>query len=135
MRSIGVVLLGCVASVFMLATVGSLYPDGALSAESAEAAPAVAVRVECKSNPEVARVKNNTRRAITVRTVGSIHESRGNEPFRVGRVLKPGRAIAFQSGYDARRMVLTRQYIYDNDVGRNEGVRVRTSIGTFAGRC
>jgi len=31
--------------------------------------------------------------------------------------------------------VLTRQYIYNNDVGRREGARVRTSVGPIVDRC
>ncbi|QIN82789.1 hypothetical protein GBA63_09100 [Rubrobacter tropicus] len=91
--------------------------------------------VNCTGNPEITRVTNNTRRAITVKAVGSVHQPRSNEPFRVNRTLKRGKTVAFESGYAANSNTLTRQYIYDNEVGRNEGARVYTSVGGFVDRC
>jgi len=31
--------------------------------------------------------------------------------------------------------VLTKQYIYENDVGSKEGAKVTTSVGRFVGKC
>lgn len=101
MRKVVVVVCACVASMFVLAVAGPFHAGGGPSV--AEAAPAVSVKVDCRSNPEVTQVRNNTGRQITVRAVGSIHEPRSNEPFRVNRTLKAGGAVAFQSGYDARK--------------------------------
>jgi len=108
---------------------------GPLSTRSAEAASAVNVRVDCTGSPEATRVKNNTNRRIIVKRVGSIHEPRDNEPFRMRVKVRPGKAVAFTSGSGARGKVLTGQYIYDNDVGSREGARVATSVGRFVGRC
>ena len=35
----------------------------------------------------------------------------------------------------ASRHVLTKQYIFNSDVGTREGARVATSVGRFADRC
>ncbi len=66
---------------------------------------------------------------------GSVYQPRSNEPFRVGVKLGAGRSVTFESGYDANSRVLTRQYIYNNDVGSKEGARVSTSVGRFTDRC
>ena len=44
--------------------------------------------------------------------------------------------MTFESGYDANQNVLTRQYIYDNNVGSREGARVITKSGArFVDHC
>jgi hypothetical protein len=88
------------------------------SPRPAEAATSngVTVIVACRANPETTWVKNNRNSRITIGSVGSIYQPRTNEPFRVGRVLRLGRAVRFESGYDADMNVLTRWYIYNNDV-------------------
>lgn len=105
-----------------------------ISPRPAEAA-GVNVTVSCKSNPEKMTVENNTNNRITVKKVGSIHQPRSNEPFRVNVGLGRGQSVTFESGYDADSRTLTRQYIYDNEVGSKEGARVRTSMGGFVDRC
>jgi hypothetical protein len=105
-----------------------------ISPRPAEAA-GVNVSVDCKSNPEKTRVENNTNHRITVKKLGSIHQPRSNEPFRVNVALGRGQSVTFESGYDANSRTLTRQYIYDNEAGRKEGARVRTSVGGFVDRC
>jgi hypothetical protein len=95
----------------------------------------VTVTARCDGNPERVIVVNNTRQRIEVRTVGSIYRPRSNEPFHVDRTLRRGRAITFQSGPAANRNVLSRQYVFNSDVGSREGARVRTSVGRFADRC
>ena len=127
-------LLAVVAATLVVTLAGPGTETG-VSPRPAEAASAVTVAVNCTGNPEVTRVTNNTRRSITVRTVGSIHQPRSNEPFRMNRALGGGRTIAFESGYAANQNTLTRQYIYDNEVGSREGARVYTSAGGFVDRC
>ncbi len=134
MRSWSVVTVASLAGVFALALPLTTDVEG-LSPRPAEAASGVKVTVNCASGPEITRVANNTNHRITVRTVGSIHQPRSNEPFRVKRTLLRGKTIAFESGYDADQNVLTRQYIYDNEVGSKEGARVGTSVGRFVDRC
>jgi hypothetical protein len=104
-----------------------------ISPRPAEAA-GVNVSVACKATPEKTRVENNTNHRITVKKVGSIHQPRSNEPFRVNVRLGRGQSVTFESGYDANSRTLTRQYIYDNEAGRKEA-RVRTSVGGFVDRC
>jgi hypothetical protein len=130
-----------VLSVALLAGMFTLFAffgpvsERGISPQPVEAASKVNVSVDCRSNPETTRVENNTNHRIKVRKVGSIYKPRSNEPFRVRETLRPGRAVVFESGGDANRNVLTRQYIYNNDVGRKEGARVATSEGRFRDRC
>jgi hypothetical protein len=49
--------------------------------------------------------------------------------------MRRGRSITFESGPTANRHVLTKQYIFNSDVGTREGARVATSVGRFADRC
>ena len=130
-------LFRCVlALVFSLVFVFSgLAGVSSGSLRSAEAASGVVVSVGCDGNPEVTRVKNDGRRAVVIRTVGSVYQPRSNEPFRVNLRLAPGRTVAFESGDAANSNTLTRQYIYNSDVGTREGARVATSVGTFVDRC
>ena len=80
-------------------------------------------------------MRNNTRQRIEVRRVGSIYRPYDFEPIAVNRTLRRGRTITFQSGPAANRNVLTKQYIFNSDVGSREGARVSTSVGRFADRC
>ena len=99
------------------------------------ATPAVSVSVECDGNPETPRVRNNADHPVEIRAVGSIYQPRGNEPFHLSRDLDQGKAITFETGHAANSNTLTRQYIYNSDVGSREGARVVTSAGTFVDRC
>ncbi len=121
---------------FVVYALTFVLPSGPVAPRPAEAAtPAITVTTGCYTNPETTRVKNNRSYAITVRTVGSIYLPRSNEPFYINYRLAAGRAITLQTGYSASSNVLTRQYIYQNNVGTSEGARVATSVGTFADRC
>lgn len=116
-----------------------VLPSGPVAPRPAEAAtPAITVTTGCTTNPETTRVKNNRSVAITVRTVGSIYQPRSNEPFYVNRRIAAGGSVTFKSGYAASStsaLTLTRQYIYENNVGTSEGAKVATSVGTFYDRC
>jgi hypothetical protein len=106
-----------------------------LAVRPAEAAARVNVTARCAGNPEKVIVTNNTRHRIKVRRLTSIYQPRSNEPFRVDRTLRRGRSITFESGPAANRNFLTRQYVFNSDVGTREGARVATSVGRFADRC
>ncbi len=94
------------------------------------------VTVKCSAAPETTRVANNTGHRITIKKVGSIYQPRSNEPFSVSRTLRSGQAVVFESGYGANHNTLTRQYIYNNDVGSKEGARVTTASGNrLVDRC
>lgn len=121
------------AGVLTLVLASVLVVEG-ISPLPAEAA-GVKVSVACKTAPEKTRVENRTNHAIKVRKVGSTHQPRSNEPFKVGVRVRRGQTVTFESGYDANRSTLTRQYIYDNEVGRREGTRVSTSAGRITDRC
>lgn len=137
LRAYALVLALVLAFVAYALTV--IVPSGPVAPRPAEAAtPAVTVTVGCTTNPETTRVKNNRSYAITVRTVGSIYQPRSNEPFYVNRRIAASGSVTFKSGYAASStsaLTLTRQYIYENNVGTSEGARVATSVGTYYDRC
>ncbi len=92
--------------------------------------------VACNATPEITRVENNRNRRITIKQVGSIYQPRSNEPFTVNRTLRANGTFRFESGSHANQNVLTRQYIYNNDVGNKEGARVTMGSGVrFIARC
>ncbi len=103
------------------------------------ATPALRVTVNCYSNPERTVVHNNRSKAITIKTVGSIYRPYSNEPFAVYKRLAPGATVTFLSGYGAsssNSRTLTRQYIYNNEVGSSEGARVKDTNGnSYTDRC
>ena len=134
MAMIAIAFLLASALALALTMVGSAQERG-ISSAPAEAASRVNVTARCDGNPEKVIVKNNTRHRIKITKVGSIYQPRSNEPFRVDRTLRRGRTITFESGPDANHNVLTRQYIFNSDVGSKEGARVATSIGRFVDRC
>jgi hypothetical protein len=129
MRKLGL-LIGAVLAVLVLTMVGVASKQG-LSPRPVEAStPALTVTVACKATPETTRVKNNRNRAITIKTVGSIYQPYSYEPFRVDQRLGGGNSITFESGSGANNHVLTKSYIYNNDVGSKEGARVVTKSGS-----
>jgi hypothetical protein len=135
-RQLSLVFLASLAGVLAVVVfLGPVSSGGGLAVRPAEAAARVTVTARCDGNPEKVIVTNNTRHRIEVRRVTSIYQPRSNEPFRVDRTLGRGRSIAFESGPAANRNVLTRQYVFNSDVGTKEGARVATSVGRFADRC
>lgn len=120
-------------AVLVLSGLAGVAPPGSL--RSADAASGVAVKGQYDGNPEVTRVTNDRSSAVKIKSVGSVYKPRTNEPFRADRRLAAGKTIAFETGYDANSDTLTRQYIYNSDVGNEEGTRVRTSAGSFVDRC
>ena len=135
MAMIAIAFLLASALALALTMVGSAQERGISSVRAADAAARVGVTAKCDGNPEKVIVKNNTRHRIKIKRVTSIYQPRSNEPFRVDRTLRRGRSVTFESGSDANHNVLTRQYIFNSDVGSKEGARVATSIGRFGDRC
>ena len=136
MHPVSLVFLASLAGVLAVVVfLGPVSSEGGLAVRPAEAAARVNVTARCDGNPEKVIVTNNTRHRIEVRRVTSIYQPRSNEPFRVDRTLRRGRSITFESGPAANRNVLTRQYVFNSDVGSREGARVATSVGRFGDRC
>ena len=137
--SMGTMALGLLLASALALALALFAPvsERGVSPRPAEAAtPALTVTVACKATPETTRVKNNRNRAITIKAVGSIYRPYSYEPIRVDRKLGAGNTVTFESGSGADRNKLTGNYIYNNDVGRNEGARVITKSGTrFTDRC
>jgi hypothetical protein len=131
-----VITAGLMLVLMTFAALGPVSERG-ITPRLAEAAPAVGVNVNCTSNPEKTAVTNNTNKPIRVKKVSSIYKPRpGVEPVPVNRTLKPDKSITFESGSKANGSnALTRQYIYENDVGSREGARVFTSVGRFIDKC
>ncbi len=130
MRASLVVMVSILCFVFVSYGFGDVAPR-----EAVAATPAVSVSVGCDANPETTRVHNNMNHSVRINTVGSIYQPRSNEPFHASRILGAGKAITFETGYAANHNTLTRQYIYNSDVGSKEGARIGTSAGTFVDRC
>ena len=131
-----VLLVGVMMAMLVLAISGPALERG-LSPHPAEAVtPALTVTVACKATPETTRVKNNRSTAITIKKVESIYQPYSDEPFTVNRKLGGGRSITFESGSGADQNVLTKRYIYNNNVGTKEEARVTTASGArFVDRC
>jgi hypothetical protein len=119
-----------VATAALVFTMAGPSPERDFSPQPAEAArPALTVTVACQATPEVTRVKNNRRRAVTIKSVGSIYQPFRYEPIMVNRKLAARKTIAFESGRGANQNTLTGAYIYNNNVGTREGARVVTKTG------
>ena len=135
-RRLPLVMASALMLVMMLFAAFGPVSEKGLAPRFAEAAPAVQVNVKCTSNPETTAVKNNTKKSIKVQTITSIYSlGPEREPFVVDKTLKSGKTITFESGPKADSHVLTKAYIYENDVGRREGAWVGTSVGRFVDRC
>jgi len=136
MRSLSLVFMASIFGALALVVFLGMDSSGrGLSVKPAEAASRVGVIARCDGNPERVIVANNTRHRITVKRVGSIYRPYSFEPITINATLRRGRAITFESGPAANRNVLTKQYIFNSDVGSREGSRVATSVGRFADRC
>lgn len=134
MAMIAIAFLLASALALALTMVGSAQQRG-ISSAPADAAARVNVTARCDGNPERVLVTNNTRHRIKVKRVGSIYRPYDFEPISVNRTLRRGRTITFESGPAANHNVLTKQYIFNSDVGTREGARVATSIGRYGDRC
>jgi vacuolar-type H+-ATPase subunit B/Vma2 len=68
--------------------------------------------------------------------VRSLYRPYDYEPFRVDRRLGGGKSVTFESGSGANHNKLTGSFIYNNDVGEEEGARVVSGSGArFVDRC
>ena len=136
MRRTALLVSALMVALALTMTAGPLSKQG-LSPQPAQARlPALTVIVACKATPERTHIKNNRKRAITIKTVGSIYRPYIHEPFRVDRRLGGGKSVTLESGSGANRNKLTGSYIYNNDVGSKEGARVvRSSGARFVDRC
>jgi hypothetical protein len=136
MRRMALLVSALTVALVLTMTAGTVSKQG-LSPQPAQARlPALTVTVACKATPERTLIRNNRNRAITIKKVGSIYQPYSYEPVRVDRRLGGGRSVTFESGSGANRNKLTGSYIYNNDVGSKEGVRVVTGSGArFVDRC
>ncbi len=138
-RGVSPVIAGALTLVvvvaFALLAPASQKGVGPRLADAAPAAPAVEVRVDCASNPELTAITNNTHKSFTVEKVGSMYEPRSDEPFVAGGELAPGVTGVVESGPKADANVLTNKFIYDDNVGSEEGAWVATSVGEFTESC
>ncbi len=127
------------ASLVSASAIIATFAVAAGPATAEAATPALKVTVNCYSNPERTVVHNNRSHAITIKSVGSIYRPYSNEPVFVYKRLAAGATVTFYSGYGASSSnprTLTRQYIYNNEVGSAEGARVKDTNGhTYSDRC
>jgi hypothetical protein len=135
-RPVSLVLLASLVGVLTLvALLGPVSPERGLAVRPADAASRVNVIARCDGNPEKVIVKNNTRHRIKVKRVGSIYRPYDFEPKTFNKTIRRGRSATFESGPAANHNVISKQYIFNSDVGSREGARVATSIGRFRDRC
>jgi hypothetical protein len=135
-RPVSLVFFASLVGVLTLvALLGPASSERGLAVRPAEAASRINATARCDSNPEKVIVENNTRHRIKLKRVTSIYRPYDFEPITVNKTLRRGRQATFESGPAANHNVLTKQYIFNSDVGTREGARVATSIGRFADRC
>ena len=134
MAMIAIAFLLASALALALTMVGSAQERG-ISSAPAEAASRVGVTAKCDGNPEKVIVKNNTRHRIKIKKVGSIYRPYDYEPKTFNKILRRGGTATFESGPAANHNVISKQYIFNSDVGSREGARVATSIGRYVDRC
>ncbi|MGI8477435.1 MAG: L,D-transpeptidase [Thermomicrobiales bacterium] len=92
--------------------------------------------VSCRTDPEKIRITNNGSWSVPVRTVATLWNPGGDEPFPVIRTLKAGRSMLFESGAGANGgIILTKNYILTDAQGDKEGAAVKTSVGTLRAKC
>jgi hypothetical protein len=135
MAMIAIAFLIASALALALTMVGSAQERGISSVRAADAAARVGVTAKCDGNPEKVIVKNNTRHRIKIKKVGSIYRPYDYEPKTFNKILRRGATATFESGPAANHNVISKQYIFNSDVGSREGARVATSIGRYVDRC
>gem|GEM_PF-1327132 len=112
-------------------------PPAATTADTSESVappPPLEVAVDCHSGPEVVTITNNRAKPILVKSVGSTYNRRAGEPYRVRKVLKPGKSVTYTFGIGKGPKRLSRSFIFDNESSR-EGVLVKTDKGRVKVRC
>jgi hypothetical protein len=134
MAMIAIAFLLASALALGLTMVGSAQDRG-ISSSPAEATARVNVTAKCDGNPEKVIVLNNTRHRIKVKKVGSIYRPYDYEPKTFNKTIRRGGQATFESGPRANNNVISKQYIFNSDVGSREGARVATSVGRFVDRC
>lgn len=95
----------------------------------------VKIDVDRDGGPEEIEVTNRSKDEIKVESVTSLVERENREPINVNERLKRGQSLTLESGADAGGGdALTERELFDDEANR-EGVKVKTSIGTFKERC
>jgi lipoprotein-anchoring transpeptidase ErfK/SrfK len=94
------------------------------------------VSINCGGAPETVTVKNVGQGPVTLTRLTSLYQPTGQEPFSLNKTLEPGQGIIYRFGDGSGANFLTRNYIFNQDAGSTEGVRVTVSTGkTFTTRC
>lgn len=110
-----------------------------LSSVTPTTAPSAAniwVYVDCSSNPERVLVTNNNSASIRIISIGSLYQPRSSEPFAIGDTLGSKVTLSYSSNSAASGIrKLTSLEIFDDTVGSQEGVLVKTSLGDVTARC
>ena len=116
----------------------------AVSAGSAHAVSAaqgtldtgVKISLNCVASAERIRVTNTSSMPITVLSIGTLADPLPTEPFPVATHIRAGGTRLWQAGVAAKgKHVLTHEEVLSNLAGRDEGVRVATSVGILTARC
>jgi lipoprotein-anchoring transpeptidase ErfK/SrfK len=94
------------------------------------------VTLSCATAPEWTKIINVGQGPVTLTGLTSLYQPTAAEPFSLNKTLQPGQGIIYRSGDGDGANFLTRNYIFNQDAGSAEGVRVTVSTGkTFTTRC
>jgi uncharacterized protein YraI len=94
------------------------------------------VYLDCTANPERIIVQNNNLQSIRVISIGSTYQPGSGEPYAVGDTLGSKVTLAYETNSQASgNFKLTSREIFDNNVGAQEGVVVKTSLGDITASC
>lgn len=96
----------------------------------------LSITLSCRTYAETVRVTNNGTGYILLKALATYYAPLGDEPYRLDRVLKPGATAIYQAGTGAQYgTVLTKDYIFTNEVWDKDGVRISTSAGKAFKAC
>jgi hypothetical protein len=99
-------------------------------------AGALAITLNCTSNPETTRIDNTGPYPIIIQSVGSLADKLGSEPYVQNRTLGAGKTVIYKSGSAATSgSILTTNELYTNSRGSSDGVRIVTSGGIATKNC
>lgn len=91
------------------------------------------VSIDCAGSPETTTIKNIGQGTAKLATLYSLY---GGETFSLNKSLAPGQTIIYRSGSGTGANFISRNYIYNQDAGTAEGVRITAATGkTFIKTC
>ncbi len=94
------------------------------------------VYLDCTANPERVIVQNNNAMSIKVISIGSTYQPDAGEPYAVGDTVGTKVTFSYEANSNASgSFTLTSKQMFDDSVGAQEGVVVKTSVGDITASC